>query len=101
MEWESEASGKPIPTNGAGPDVKTIRRLMDRLVTAGKARILKVETPGFLGDNRPVSGTGWVGWGPGRGLEVTAVDAGLPGEQQAGAWGRAWGGAGWGGRDGA
>lgn len=70
MEWESDASGKPIPTNGGGPDVKTIRRLMDRLVTAGKARIIKVETPGFLGDNRPVRGAAWV---TERGLEVAQV----------------------------
>ncbi|GIL47215.1 hypothetical protein Vafri_4090 [Volvox africanus] len=54
MEWESAASGKPIPNSTAGPDIKTIRRLMDRLAQSGKAKLVRVETPGFLGDNRPI-----------------------------------------------
>ncbi|KXZ52892.1 hypothetical protein GPECTOR_8g272 [Gonium pectorale] len=54
MEWESAASGRPIPTSGGGPDVKTIRRLMDRIAESGKAKLIRVETQGFLGDNRPI-----------------------------------------------
>ncbi|GFR43702.1 hypothetical protein Agub_g4812, partial [Astrephomene gubernaculifera] len=54
MEWESAVSGKPVPNSAAGPDIKTIRRLMDRLAEAGKAKIIRVDTSGFLGDNRPV-----------------------------------------------
>ncbi|EFJ51065.1 hypothetical protein VOLCADRAFT_88331 [Volvox carteri f. nagariensis] len=54
MEWESAASGKPIPNSSAGPDIKTIRRLMIRLAESGKAKLIRVETQGFLGDNRPV-----------------------------------------------
>ncbi|KAG2439156.1 hypothetical protein HXX76_004523 [Chlamydomonas incerta] len=54
MEWETAASGRPLPKANAGPDVKTVRRLMERLVSSGRAKMIMVPTAGFLGDARPI-----------------------------------------------
>lgn len=74
MQWESEASGIPVPSR-SGPDRKTVQRLMRRVEDLGKGRIVQVGrgcwVPGrivrvgcgcwVLGAGRAVGGCGrWV-----------------------------------------